>query len=208
MGVAMNDVLPKAGAMPRATVIKASQIVKEIRSGLNDSQLMERYRLTRRGLRWALMMIVSSGGISLDEICDRFSWESEELRLDRLRQSKRNKLNFEVTIHDFQNPHLRGTIRDVSETGIGVRGMQSTVGENKTLLVSADEFGEFATFILEATCRWSAKAPGGDYAAGFEISNITVGNGLEFRLFKRLVELTDSPSAIASRSTEANSRER
>jgi hypothetical protein len=169
---------------------------------------MKRYRLTRRGLRWALMMLISSGAISLSEICDKLAFDGEELVLDKLRHSIRYRLNSDVTIHDFRNPHVRGTVRDVSETGIGVRGMKSNVGENRTLVISADTFGEFATFILEATCRWSKKTPDDDYAAGFEISKISVGNAVEFRLFKRLVELADAPAAIAPHSTNANSHER
>ena len=204
----MNDGPPKAGTMPGMTVINASQIVEDIRSGLAGSQLMKRYRLTRRGLRWALMMLISSGAISLSEICDKLAYDSEQIVLDKLRHSTRYKLDFHVTIHDFSNPHLRGTVRDVGETGIGVRGMKSNVGENKTLVISSDEIGEFATFFLEARCRWSTQTRAGEYKAGFEISSMTLGNAVEFRLFKRLVELADAPAAIASSPTKANSHER
>lgn len=204
----MNEGLPQAGTKPRTKVISASQIVKDIDSGLTGSQLMKRYRLTRRGLRWALMLLISSGAISLSEICEKLGLDRDELVLDKLRQSRRHRLNFDVIIHDSGNPDVRGTVRDLSETGIGVRGMKAKVGENKTLVISADEFGEFATFILEATCRWSAKTPDGGRAAGFEISSISVGNAMEFRILKRLVELTDSPHAVASRLTESNNPDR
>jgi hypothetical protein len=66
-----------------------------------------------------------------------------------------------------------GRIRDLSEVGVGVRGLEAQVGELKSLLVVPDEFLEVGPFSFEAKCRWSKMGGQGKFcSAGFEITDI------------------------------------
>lgn len=38
-------------------------------------------------------------------------------------------------------------------SGMSVRGIRTKVGRSETLLVGGDEFGEYASFALDATCK-------------------------------------------------------
>ena len=49
---------------------------------------------------------------------------------------------------------MHGFVRDISEEGVGVAGIEAKVGDLKTLVILGDEFGEFSSFEFEAYCRW------------------------------------------------------
>jgi hypothetical protein len=167
--------------------IKRGQIVKDIRSEMARSELMGKYRLTWRSLRWVLIVLIKSGVISWKEIHGRLISSQDELLLDGVRRARRYLLPFDVSVHELNHPDPQGKLRNISETGVAIIGITGTVGETKTLVVSGDDFGEFGTFFFEAECRWCKKAPNGQYVTGFEISHMSLGNMAEFRILMRLV---------------------
>ena len=73
-----------------------------------------------------------------------------------------------------------GRIRDLSEVGVGVSGLEAQVGELKSLVVVPDEFLEVEPFFFEAKCRWSRMGDQGKiWNAGFEITDISEGNYIQ-----------------------------
>lgn len=170
-------------------IIKASKIAADIRAGMTKAELMKKYQLSPRGLRWISVMLVSSGAMSWKEVFDKLCSSFSELVPDRLRASQRYRVPFKLPIYDSSSPRLIGTVRDVAEKGVGVAGIKALSGENKNLVVSGDEFGELASFSFDATCRWASRDSAGHYFAGFEISGISAGCLGEFQLLIRLVRL-------------------
>lgn len=175
--------------MTEQIIINGAEIVKDIRSEMVRSELMRKYRLTWRGLRWVLTMLIKSGAISWKEIDGRLISSREELLLEKVRRSRRYLLQFDVSIHDLVDPRAKGKLRDVSETGFAIKGIKGAIGEIKTLVVNGDDFGEFGSFMLDAQCRWCKKAPNGGCVSGFEISHISPANMAEYRILMRLVQL-------------------
>lgn len=175
--------------MKEQIIINVSQIVRDIRSEMVRSELMRKYQLTWRGLRWVLTVLIKSGAISWKEIHGRLISSRDELLLDKVRRSTRYLLQFDVSVHDLVNPRAKGKLRDVSETGVAIERIKGTIGGTQTLVIDGDHFGEFGTFTFEAKCRWCKKAPNGQYVAGFEISDISLGNMAEYRILMRLVQL-------------------
>lgn len=188
--VGIVDEISEPDAVPPKIVIHTDEIAKDIRSHMTREALMEKYRLTPRGLRWVSMMLVSSGVMSWEEIVGNICSRYDELVPETVRDTQRYPLDYEAPIHDLHRPNICGAIRDLSRKGLSVRGIKAKVGETSTLIVGGDEFGEYATFALDATCRWVGKEASGDYVSGFEISNMSVGSMGEFQLLVRLVQLS------------------
>ncbi|MGO9568750.1 MAG: PilZ domain-containing protein [Desulfomonilaceae bacterium] len=168
--------------VPAKVVINIHEIAKDIKSGMNRTQLMDKYRMSPRALRWVSATLISSGAMSWKEILDKLSIAHEDLVPDKPRGAKRYPVLFGCNIYEADNGGVPGKIRDISHKGIGVLGIKAKVGDTKTLVVPGDEFGEFAAFNFDAECRWTKRDPAGEFLAGFEISYISIGNLKEFQL--------------------------
>jgi hypothetical protein len=177
--------------MPTKIVIHVPQIVNDIRSDIGRTELMRKYHLTPRALRRLSMKLVSSGALGWKDVYGNICSKVDELVPEKLRASKRHRLDFEAPIYEMKNPGVGGTIRDVNEHGIGVKGIKAEVGEAKTLVIGGDEFGEYASFALDAECRWVTRDPTGEYLTGFEISNISIGSMGELQLLIEMVKLPE-----------------
>jgi hypothetical protein len=173
--------------IPTKLAVNIRQVVVDIKSGLTKTQLMHKYRLSPRGLRWLSMTLISSGAISWQEIYDKLCTTYEELVPDKLRQTTRYTLPFDCHIYSSDDLGALGKVRDISEHGLGIFGVKANVGDTKTLTISEEEFGEFAAFTFDAECRWIRKEPGG-FGSGFEISHISIGNLKEFQLLHHLAK--------------------
>jgi PilZ domain len=163
-------------------VVNINEIAEDIRSGLNRTQLMEKYRMSPRALKWVSTTLISSGTITWQEIYDRLCTTYEDLAPDKPRGAKRYPVSLDCNIYEAANQSVLGKVRDISYKGVGVLGIQAKVGDTKTLVVPGDEFGEFAAFTFDAECRWTKRGPIGEFLAGFEISYISIGDLKEFQL--------------------------
>lgn len=180
--------ISEQGSVPSKLVINIHQIAEDIRSGLTETQLMQKYHLSPRGLGWVSMTLVTSGTIALQEIYDNLNTSYEDLVPDKLRQTRRYPISFNCTAYEPDNPGVVGKVRDISENGLGIMGLKADMGDAKTLIIPGDEFGEFTSFTFDSTCRWITKDPNGVFVAGFEISHISIRNLKEFELLLHLVE--------------------
>ena len=80
-----------------------------------------------------------------------------------------------LRIYDSGNPFATGHVRDISEKGVCVEGIEATVGEIKNFIVRSDAIGAGHTFVFEGKCRWvsSEESSGKKWVAGFEITSIS-----------------------------------
>jgi hypothetical protein len=167
--------------MPTKRIVKASDIVKDIRSGLTDGELMDKYRFTHTGLQSVLTQLLDLKAMSRSELYGRVPSEpevldEEEIRVQNLRRAPRHLALFPIPIYDGKNPKISGTLKDVTEHGVGISGIETTVGETRTFVILGDEFVavEFETFAFDSVCRWINTGDDEDaYSAGFEITSIS-----------------------------------
>ncbi len=75
--------LEKSLAAGSKNTIRINEVVRDIRSGLTKQELMEKYRLTPRGLIWVSMKLISTGAISGQEIYGKLCSSYQELVLTR-----------------------------------------------------------------------------------------------------------------------------
>jgi len=134
--------------------IKAVAVVRDIRSGMTDVALREKYRLTPTGLETVFRKLLEAGLIVPEDLQRRPQVGTDRVPEESVRIFDRKKLDLPLTIYERDNPDVRGVILDMSERGVGVRGLEASVGDVKTFVIAADEFFEVDPTEFEAVCRW------------------------------------------------------
>jgi hypothetical protein len=159
----------------RKRKIKAATIIRDIRSGITVSQLMEKYGISSRGLRIVLRKLLNGRAITKEELGGDTALYRDTLVVKGIRRWLRQATIFQVRVYDSGNPSAKGTIRDISEKGVCVEGIEAAVGEVKNFIVRSGAFGEGHTAVFEAKCRWVNKEEsfGKKWVAGFEITSIS-----------------------------------
>jgi uncharacterized protein (DUF433 family) len=154
--------------------IDARDIVKDIRSGMTDSELMKKYDLSSEGLRFALQTLTDTEVIALEELYATSSSAYDTVFVENMRELPRHHLSMAVTIYEATRPEVKGTLRDITEKGVGITGIPARVGEVKILVIPAETFTEADKIVFEAKCAW-AQTEGTDdqYFAGFQITSIS-----------------------------------
>jgi uncharacterized protein (DUF433 family) len=153
--------------------IDTKEIIADIRSGGTDVELMEKYKLSSRGLQRVFTKLVDSTVLTGDDLSGRNISYDDSVTLKKVRASIRALPILSIDIYEKDNPQIMGRIRDLSEVGVGVTGLEAQVGELKSLLVFPDEFLEVEPFSFEAKCRWVSREDEGKIStAGFEITDI------------------------------------
>ncbi|MGO9569247.1 MAG: PilZ domain-containing protein [Desulfomonilaceae bacterium] len=154
--------------------IDTKAFVTDVRSNLPDVELMEKYKLSSRGLQRVFSKLVDSGAVMADDLSGRCISYDDSVTLKKVRGSIRALPILSIGIHERNSPQIMGRIRDLSEEGVGVSGLVADVGEVKSLVVVPDEFLEVEPFSFEALCRWFRNEKSGKISnAGFEITDIT-----------------------------------
>ena len=78
-------------------------------------------------------------------------------------------------IYEADVPEKTGLILDLSESGIGVRGIESQMGQEKTLFMNVGDFDDYEPLTFECRCQWISVYDDTqrDLCAGFEITSIS-----------------------------------
>ena len=163
----------------RESLVK--EIVKDIRDGMSDAELMKKHHLSSKGLQITFMKLVKGKFIDRSEVEDRLPSYGQTITVTDGRDRSRAQPAWPVAVYEEKHPETKGKLKDISETGVQVAGIQAEVDEIKTLVVPQDFFGEFATFSFDAKCRWVKRVEDDEWVAGFEIVQITNSNNEELR---------------------------
>ncbi len=167
--------------------IRAKDIAADIASGMTDLRLMAKYRLTSRGLDAVYQKLGELKLIAPRESDGKRQAHSpaqtenldfvEPLNDTTLRISPREIIDFPLRCYDADDPETIGDVRDLSEEGIGVKGLVSRPIEIRTLVIPISELYMPEPVVLEAICRWSARdETDGAPLAGFEVTKFVQGS--------------------------------
>ncbi|HTY22659.1 MAG TPA: PilZ domain-containing protein [Desulfomonilaceae bacterium] len=154
--------------------IKAGTIMRDIRSGLTDEELMSKYDLRPGSLQKLFKNLVDSKVVTHAELCQRSDLYRETTEQIKRRRSPRAGLSIRLPIYDLGSGSY-GIVRDISETGLRVAGIISSVGETKTFQLPIDKFMNADPLLFMAKCRWvTEKGNKKNYSlAGFELMNLS-----------------------------------
>jgi hypothetical protein len=163
--------------------INVREVLKDIRAGMDDWTLMAKYRLSPLGLDDLYRQLASANLLNGNR-------PQPPKQSKRTRRSDRHTVDFVLPIYAEDEPHVLGTVVDLTENGVGTRGIKARVNDLKRLAIPADEFFDVGRLRFLAHCRWADRDPSdGEYIAGFEIGELPAKDLMELR---KLIELTDS----------------
>jgi len=94
------------------------------------------------------------------------------------------RVPYMVSIYELKRLHVEGTVRDLSETGFGMRGIKAAVGEVKSFIIPVEEVVDIDALIFAGTCRWASTDVDGQWLTGFELTKISEEN---LRHLRRLI---------------------
>jgi hypothetical protein len=161
--------------------IRAVDVIRDIRSGMSAAELMKKYTFSSRGLHVLFRKLLEAKAMTKDELENHSALYQVEDDVKGVRRSVRKRTVFLVHVYDAKNPSGKGVVRDVSEKGLCIEGIQSSIGEVKSLIIRTGAFGSGTTAVFDAKCRWVNRAVGPRVVAGFEITSISTLDSTELR---------------------------
>jgi hypothetical protein len=155
--------------------ITAKRLVDDVRSGLSNLELMEKYKLSSEGLLSAFNKLITSHTMEEEELAGRIPLLDDTIDIDHAREYPRCYPALGLPIYDEKDPEAEYLVVDLTEKGVQVVGMAARIGDLKTLIIKAggiDERIKPCTF--DAECRWVKMDPQkGNLVAGFEVTYIS-----------------------------------
>ncbi len=172
-------------------------IADDVRCGLAAPELMKKYQLSDSGLLKAYNKLLTDGLLRPADIKElKGPFEGPAPFPNERRESPRRTPSVPIAVYDSSDNGPKGTIKDISEKGLAVRGISGIVGESKILSILGDDFGLVDPFEVEVECRWAGiEAPGAQQVAGFKITGIS---DTDLRRLQQLVEFVDQIDKVTS----------
>jgi hypothetical protein len=173
--------------------INVRDILNDLRSGMAAWELQAKYKLSAKSLQTIFKKLVERKAISHSELYEMSSFYRD--RIDRIsgRAHPRADLAVYVPIYDIGSG-VSGVLRDISETGLRVAGVTSSVGQAKTFQIPIDTFMQSDPLLIIAECKWvEIKGRRKIYpVAGFEIIDLPERDSTVLRNFIRSLLLSES----------------
>ena len=119
--------------------LKPPEMVRDIRSGMTDFQLMEKHDLSPRGLQRAFDGLLQSGEIDQAELESRFQ-AYDSVTVQSLRDLPRYFLAVAVDVYELGHPETKGVLRDITEKGVGIVGIQAKPGTSENIYHTIGKF--------------------------------------------------------------------
>jgi len=170
--------------------IKAKEIIADIKSGMMDQELMEKYSVSQNALKSIFQKLIDSGSLQPSELEQRIPPERLETYGEKPRNLHRNYVFVKLPIYELENLLHEGEVVDITEGGLQVIGIESKVGEKKGFLIQADYFADVFPFSFEAECKWATREKDGRCRAGFKILSISEKGLEELRKLIRMLSLS------------------
>ncbi|MGB6064403.1 MAG: PilZ domain-containing protein [Desulfomonilaceae bacterium] len=154
--------------------IPARPIVADIKAGMTNAQLMERYQVSAVTLEKVFKKLKDANLMTESDLDGRLLSPPQEVVHGAVRQTPRCYTIMKLPITDMDNLNADCHVRDLTEKGLQIVNVKTKVGEKKSFLIQASEFGDIQPFSFEAQCRWTrAETETKRKVAGFEITRIS-----------------------------------
>ncbi|MBI5247983.1 MAG: PAS domain S-box protein [Desulfomonile tiedjei] len=160
--------------------IKAGEIARDLELGLSDAELMQKYKLSLKGLLSLYKRALEARIIESSEVERRFASKENLVALEDARSSLRVNVRISIQVHEREHPEINGMISNMSVNGLRVEALQSVAGDVKVLVVPDNESFGTNQLVLESKCCWSETDTDGSCSAGYEIIRVLQGNLKQF----------------------------
>jgi hypothetical protein len=173
--------------------VSGRDIVNDLRSGMGDQELIEKHGLSENSLHIIFRKLMTLNAITHSELCEMSKSYRERSARIRKRKDPRAELTVRVPIYDLESA-ATGILRDISENGLRVAGIEVRVGQAKTFQIPIDMYVESDPLLVVAECKWVEMRRGGkEYVvAGFEIMDLSQSDSQILRNFIGCLLLSES----------------
>ena len=171
--------------------ISGKDFIRDIRSGMTDSQLMDNYSLSLTGLQKIFRKLVDSGLTSVEELHGRNHFQDDSvIDLHNISFSPDDGLVCIIPIWDANDRRCRGAVCEIGENGLEVNGISTAVGETRYFLIDPRDFFSVDEIHFQAECLWCKESPiDQSTVAGFEITGISLDDLENLRKLVRRVKV-------------------
>jgi hypothetical protein len=173
--------------------ISATQVARDIRSGITQEELQEKYKIALHRVEKLFKRLIAANVVTESELADRYPSYKEAIAGINQSRNRRVLLPFELIVYDITTSSI-GLVRDISETGIRVAGINCRVGGERTFQLPVDIFMDADPLLIVAKCQWvKVKGKTTKYAtAGFEITDISDDDNMVLKTFVELLSILKS----------------
>jgi hypothetical protein len=176
--------------------IVSGQVLQDIRSGMGDAGLKEKYKLSSRGLVRLLERLVDSKLMSHSELSEMSGAYRNKVGRIYGRSHVRAYITVPIPVYDIGSlgSSATGLLRDISLEGFRLAGIESNVGDVKTFQVPTDMFMNAEPLLLIGECSWATTRAGNrDYwVTGYRMETVTEADAEAITKFINFLLFTDS----------------
>ncbi len=161
--------------MPSKRMISAKDVVSDIKAGLSNLALMEKYQLSSKGLLSAFTKLIESNAVSEDNLRGRMPIFDDTVCISHERHFPRCYPALGLPIYDKESPEVEYHVLDLTENGVQVVDINAEVGEKRSFVIKAEGLDEsIRPCAFNAECRWVREDTEiGRSVAGFEITDMS-----------------------------------
>lgn len=164
--------------------IHARQVVEDVRGGITEQQFQEKYKLARDKVEKLFKRLVATKAITGSELAEKYPTYKEAVAGIADRKDLRADLPVQFIVYDITTSSL-GLVRDISENGLRVAGINCRAGDERTFQLPVDTFINADPLLVVAKCKW-VKNRGKTkryVTAGFEIIGLSPHDAAALRNF-------------------------
>jgi hypothetical protein len=163
--------------------VSARDIILDISAGMSDAALMKKYKLSDKGLRSVFTKLLDKGFLSEKDFYSRPNQADGRLALTTttahdtvVMEDERDLLRLKPHVPIMvcgNNPAIQGVIQDISEKGVGIKGISACFGEIGTFVIEPEQYLPIDPIIFQAVCIWERHDEDGQCVAGFLFVHVT-----------------------------------
>jgi hypothetical protein len=174
--------------------IPVKAFLADMHGGMTDQQLMEKYKVSSRGLQRVFRKLLDADAITPAQLRGRVPSFEDTVSLDfeNLRFPSDEHLECLVPVYDETAPSCVGSLCEIGDNGLTIEGLTVEPGQVRRIVVAAHDFFQIDSFTIELKCKWAKpEEPGKPPVAAFEIASIAESDKPNLRSLERLVKIHD-----------------
>jgi uncharacterized protein (DUF433 family) len=185
--------LIKTALTEKQEKINTDSIIRDIQSGMNDSELREKYDLSHKGLLRLMERLVDSKLIPPSNLMAVSETYRRRVHQGEQRSHPRAYITAPIPIYDMTSG-TTGLLRDISRQGFRIAGIDSSVGDLKPFQLPLATFMKSDPVVIIGECRWvTRKAAHNEYSVtGYRMSTFTEGDANAVRKFISFLLFSES----------------
>jgi len=130
---------------------------------------MTKYDISSTGLYILYRKLIELKAIDENELYGDTQLKPGAIDPVNVREMERYCLDFELSVIEAPFPGNKGTVRDITEKGLGLVGITCSKGDRKVLMISPDKFMDIESFVCRAECMW----------ADYDVNSMSISSGFK-----------------------------